>query len=69
MKEKKLQTGDDEGKVVDTEPPVSEDAFVFSQHDCELPISLAKLQKYGDTEGVHLASMAKRKNIEENCGV
>lgn len=52
---------------MDTEALVFEDASLFYLHDCELPISLDKLQKYGDVEEVHLAFMSKRKNIEENC--
>lgn len=64
-----LEAAEDEGKLVDTEAPVSEDAKVFSLHDFELPISLAELQKYGGAQGAHLAFMARKQKIEETCGV
>jgi len=64
-----LETVEDEGNLVDTEAPVSEDAKVFSLHDFKLPISLVELQKYGGAQGAPLAFMARKQKIEEACGV
>jgi RNA polymerase-associated protein RTF1 len=63
------ETADDDGKLVDTEAPVSEDAKVFIMHDFELPISLAGLQNYGGAQGAPLAFMARKQRIEATCGV
>jgi hypothetical protein len=58
-----LETAEDEGKLMDTEAPVSEDAKVFSLHDLEFPISIVELQKYGGAQGAPLAFMARKQEI------
>lgn len=64
-----METAEDDGKLVDTDAPVSEDAKVYFLHDFELPISLAGLQKYGGAQGAPLAFMARKQKIEATCGV
>ena len=45
---------------MDTEAPVFEDEKVFYLHDFELSFSLARLQKYGGAQGLHLDFMNRK---------
>lgn len=56
------------GKLVDTSAPVDKGTELNSQHDFDLPISLAGLQKYGGPQGAHLGFMARKQKIEATIG-
>lgn len=64
-----IEAIEDDGKLVDTDALVLEDAKVYSLHDFELPISLAGLQKYGGAQGAPLTFMARKQKIGSTCGV
>ena len=64
-----IETAEDDGKLVDTDAPISEYAKVYSLHDFELPISLVGMQKYGVAQGAPLTFMVRKQNIESTCGV
>lgn len=56
------------GKLVDTTAPVDLGIESNSMHNFDLPISLAGLQKFGGTQGVHLGFMARKQKIEATIG-
>lgn len=63
-----LEAAADAGKLVDTSAPLDGGTELNSQHDFELPISLAGLQKYGGPQGAHLGFMARKQKIEATIG-
>lgn len=56
------------GKLVDTGAPVDQGTEYNMLHNFELPISLAKLKKFGGPLGAHLGYLARKQRIEATVG-
>eukprot|EP01018_Ginkgo_biloba_P027297 Gb_33897 [translate_table: standard] len=59
----------DAGNLVDTQVLVFKGTKLFSLHNFELSISLAKLQKFRGAKDAHLAFMARKQRIEATSKV
>ncbi|XP_024926320.3 protein RTF1 homolog [Ziziphus jujuba] len=63
-----IEAAADAGKLVDTGAPVDKATEYNILHNFELPISLAKLKKFGGPQGAHLGYMARKQRIEATVG-
>ncbi|PKU61982.1 hypothetical protein MA16_Dca026872 [Dendrobium catenatum] len=63
-----MEEAKDEGKLIDTRPPVDHGEELMALHNFELPISLAALNKYRGAEGVQRGFIERKRKIEATIG-
>ncbi|PKU86796.1 hypothetical protein MA16_Dca025396 [Dendrobium catenatum] len=63
-----MEEAKDEGKLIDTRPPVDHGEELMALHNFDLPISLAALNKFQGAEGVQRCFMERKRKIEATIG-